>query len=97
MHWLKPIAFCLSLLTPAALLAQSKPDALDPRAPVPPRNHCSVLRVAAPVSEPQAREWRQANARVQQAGGWRQYAQEAARDAERAPPAPCQPAEEKLR
>ncbi len=97
MHSLFPIGLCLSLLAPIAVFSQSARDALDRQAPVPAPSHCSVLRAAGAASEPQPQDWRQANARVHQAGGWRQYAKEAALNADRPLPPPCGQAEEKAK
>ncbi|MFN7694015.1 MAG: hypothetical protein ACK5O3_08215 [Burkholderiales bacterium] len=93
MHSMFPRGLLLGLLAPLAVWAQthrdSPRDALDRQAPVPPTQHCSVLRATPAASEPQAQDWRQANARVHEAGGWRQYAKEAAREADRPSPPPC--------
>lgn len=71
------------LLAGAALsaLAQARPDPTDPKAEVPPARHQSALQHYKPLSEAELADWRAANRRVQEAGGWRAYAREAAASA----------------
>jgi hypothetical protein len=88
---MKSFLLCLAALAVGPGLPSSghAQDAAQPQAAVPPINHCSVLRPpmaasspgSAPPPAPSA--WREANRAVDQAGGWRAYAREAARTAER--------------
>lgn len=79
-------------LAQAAPTSAPTPDAAQPQAAVPQATHCSVLRptpaaaAPSPASAPAAPSWREANRAVDQAGGWRAYAREAARQQERPPP-----------
>jgi hypothetical protein len=64
-----------------AALAQARPDPSDPKAEVPPARHTSALQHYKPLSEAEPADWRASNRRVQEAGGWRAYAREAAASA----------------
>ena len=61
--------------------AQARPDPTDPKAEVPPARPPSALQRYKPLGEAELADWRAANRRVQEAGGWRAYAREAAASA----------------
>jgi hypothetical protein len=64
----------LLLISSAAAHAQSRPDPLDARTPVPPVVHKSPP--PKPADNPPPADWRAANQRVERIGGWRTYARE---------------------
>lgn len=80
---------CSLLLAAASLLlsgasawaANSAPDPADPKAPVPPLVYKPSLKPYKPQTETEVSDWRSANERVRQAGGWRAYARESAASA----------------
>ncbi|MCX2861450.1 hypothetical protein OOZ63_06315 [Paucibacter sp. PLA-PC-4] len=75
------MATCLLAGATLSAVAQARPDPTDPRAEVPAARHQSALQHYKPLSETEPADWRDANRRVQQAGGWRAYAREAAASA----------------
>lgn len=70
-----PAALCLA--GAAAAQQPPKPDPLDAAAPVPPAVHRSALTERPRGQETAPQNWRDANQRVHQIGGWRAYAREA--------------------
>lgn len=74
-----------------------RPDPLNPQAQVPAGLYRSAFEGYRPSAETAVGAWPDANKAVQQAGGWRAYAREAAAPqpagpaAASAPPAPAQP------
>lgn len=75
------LAACLLAGAALSELAQARPNPTDPKAEVPPVRHQSALQHYKPLSEAELADWRSANRRVQEAGGWRAYAREAAASA----------------
>lgn len=75
-------SLALALLGTAALStpwATAQPDPLDATAAVPPATHRSAFAGYRPaVADTPVADWRKANDRVDQIGGWRTYAREAA-------------------
>lgn len=69
------------LIASSAAQAQSRPDPLDARAPVPPVVHKSPP--PKPADDPPPADWRAANERVERIGGWRAYAREKLPEARR--------------
>lgn len=63
------------------VLAQARPDPADPKAAVPSQTHASALQRYRPLSDAELADWRSTNRRVQEVGGWRAYAREAAASA----------------
>lgn len=53
----------------------------DPAAATPPMLAASALQSYRPLGETELADWRASNRRVQEVGGWRAYAREAARAA----------------
>lgn len=83
-------ALLVSALSPALSQAGESLTAADPAAAAVRPGHCSVLRAAVDRAEPEPerRDWLAANRDSAAAGGWRAYAQEAARTPAR-PPRTC--------
>ena len=92
--WATPAASAPS--TPSALPETRRPDPLNPQAQVPAALYRSAFEGYRPSAETAVGAWPDANKAVQQAGGWRAYAREAAAPqsaspAASAPPAPGEP------
>lgn len=66
-----------------------RPDALDPKAEVPPATHKSALGAYRPAVEVKVGSWRDANDAVTRIGGWRTYAREASPSEGAAAPGPA--------
>ena len=74
----------------AAAPAAPAPQAADPTAAVAPLHYRSSLQHYQALRETAAGDWREANRRAREAGGWRAYAREAAApDAAASAPAPA--------
>ena len=69
---------------------EARPDAADPKAPVPPVIHRSALTDYRPLGDAGVGPWRDANDEVGRIGGWRAYSREAqsARESARGAHAP---------
>jgi len=75
------------LLPGASARAATPTDPADPKATVPPLVYKSSLKPYKPQTETEVADWRAANERVRQAGGWRAYARESAASAPTTTPA----------
>ena len=68
---------CAALAAAPPCAAQTRPDPLDPKAPVPALKYSSSLATFRGLGDDKPVPWREANDTTARIGGWRSYAREA--------------------